>query len=317
METLINGLHHVTTLAGDTQRNVDFYTDLMGLRLVKKTVNFDAPDVYHLYYGNETGSPGSILTFFPYGSDMPRGRKGAGQLTYTAFSAPVASMQFWMDRLQERNIPYAGPSKRFSKSVLQFEDYDGAGIELISSDDDQRPGWDNGQIPAEFAIRGFHSVTLNVQNSDRTVQLLTNIMQHKLVGEEGGRMRFSAGAGGPGNLVDVQVATDGVRALQGAGSVHHVAFSTDSDDTQQIIREQLTQAGFQPTTVQDRQYFNSIYFREPGGILFEIATNPPGFTVDEPLAELGQSLKLPPQYESRRASLAQALPVISLAHNQS
>ena len=311
METLINGLHHVTTLAGDTQHNVDFYTDLLGLRLVKKTVNFDAPDVYHLYYGNETGSPGTILTFFPYGTGLPRGRKGVGQLTYTAFSVPTASMQFWIDRLHERTIPYAGPYKRFSESYLQFEDYDGAGIELVFSDSDQRPGWDNGQIPSDFAIRGFYTVTLNVQNPDRTVQLLTEIMQHKQVGEEQGRIRFSAGTGGPGNFVDVQVSPTGVRALQGAGSVHHVAFSTDSDDTQQIIREKLMLAGFQPTTVQDRQYFNSIYFREPGGILFEIATNPPGFTVDESLAELGQNLKLPPQYESRRESLEQALPVIS------
>ena len=311
MKTLINGLHHVTTLAGDTQRNVDYYTDILGLRMVKKTVNFDAPDVYHLYYGNETGSPGTILTFFPYGN-IPRGRKGAGQLTYTAFSVPTASLQFWMDRLHERNISYAGPHKRFSETYLRFEDYDGMGVELVFNDEDERPAWNNGRIPTEFAVRGFHTVTLNESNPDRTVKLLTETMQHTLVGEEEGRFRFKAGNGGPGNYVDVLVSPNDVRALQGAGSVHHVAFSTDTDETQSTIQEQLRTAGYQVTPVQDRNYFHSIYFREPGGVLFEVATNPPGFAIDEPVAELGTSLKLPPQYESRRAKLEQQLPEISL-----
>lgn len=311
METLINGLHHVTTLAGDTQRNVDYYTGLMGLRLVKKTVNFDAPDVYHLYYGNETGSPGTILTFFPYGN-LPRGRKGLGQLTYTAFSVPTAAMSFWIDRLHQQNIPYAGPYKRFSETYLRFEDFDGAGVELVFNDEDQRLGWDNGHIPLEYAVRGFHTVTLNESNPDKTVKLLTETMQHTLVGEEEGRFRFKAGVGGPGNYVDVLHSPNDVRSLQGAGSVHHVAFSTDTDATQLTIQELLTEAGYHPTNVLDRQYFHSIYFREPGGILFEIATNPPGFTVDEPLAELGTALKLPPQYESRRAKVEAELPEIVL-----
>ena len=309
METLINGLHHVTTLAGNTQRNVDFYTEILGLRLVKKTVNFDAPDVYHLYYGNETGSPGTILTFFPY-HNLPRGRKGVGQLTYTAFSVPTASLQFWLDRLHEYKIPYAGPNKRFSESYLRFEDFDGMGIELTFGDDDQRPEWDNGRIPAEFSIRGFHTVTLNEQNPDRTIKLLTENLQHTLVGEEAGRFRFKAGPGGSGNFVDVLHSPTDVRALQGAGSVHHVAFSTDSDTTQLVLQEQLVEAGYQVTPVQDRQYFNSIYFREPGGILFEVATNPPGFTVDEPLSALGTALKLPPQYESRRPKIEAELPEV-------
>ena len=312
METLINGLHHVTTLAGDVQRNVDYYTTILGLRLVKRTVNFDAPDVYHLYYGDETGSPGTILTFFPYG-DIPRGRKGIGQLTYTAFSAPVASLSFWMDRLHQYAIPYAGPYKRFTESYLRFEDFDGMGVELVFTDNDQRPGWDNGRIPAAFAIRGFHTVTLNELNPDRTIKLLTETMQHQLVGEEEGRFRFQAGKGGPGNYVDVLHSPKDGRALQGAGSVHHVAFSTDSDQTQLIIQQQLVEAGYQVTPVQDRNYFHSIYFREPGGILFEVATNPPGFAVDEPVAELGTSLKLPAQYESRRATLVDALPTFTVS----
>ncbi|WP_420146629.1 ring-cleaving dioxygenase [Spirosoma sp.] len=309
METLINGLHHVTTIAGDTQRNVDYYTDILGLRLVKKTVNFDAPDVYHLYYGNEAGSPGTILTFFPYG-DIPRGRKGVGQLTYTAFSVPTASLRFWMDRLHERNIPYAGPYKRFSETFIRFEDFDGMGIEFVFNDDDKRPAWDNGRIPAEFAVRGFHTVTLNEVNSDRTIKLLTETMQHTLVGEEEGRFRFQAGIGGSGNFVDVLHSPKDVHALQGAGSVHHVAFSTNSDETQIIIQHQLAELGYHVTPVQDRNYFNSIYFREPGGILFEVATNPPGFAIDESVAELGTALKLPPQYEPRRAKIEAELPEI-------
>lgn len=311
METLINGLHHVTTLAGDTQQNVDYYTDILGLRLVKKTVNFDAPDVFHLYYGSETGSPGTILTFFPYGN-IPRGRKGVGQLTYTAFSAPTASLRFWLDRLHERNIPYAGPYKRFSETetYIRFEDFDGMGIELVFNNNDQRPAWDNGRIPAEFAIRGFHTVTLNEVNPDRTIRLLTETMQHTLVAEEQGRFRFKAGQGGPGNFVDVLHSPKDVHALQGAGSVHHVAFSTNTDETQIIIQQQLSKLGYHVTPVQDRNYFHSIYFREPGGILFEVATNPPGFAIDESVSELGTALKLPPQYEPRRAKIEAGLPEI-------
>lgn len=311
METLINGLHHVTVLAGDAQRNVDFYTGFLGQRLVKKTINFDAPDVYHLYYGDETGSPGSIMTSFPYGN-IPRGRKGVGQLTYTAYSIPTAGLSFWMDRLHEANIAYAGPNKRFDETYIRFEDFDGLGIELVANDDDQRPAWDNGKIPLEFAVRGFHTVTLNESNVDRTVELLTGIMQHKLVAEEADRFRFAVGVGKSGHFVDVLHSPKDTRALQGAGSVHHVAFSTDSDDTQLVLQDQLANAGHHVTPVQDRNYFHSIYFREPGGILFEIATNPPGFAIDEPAESLGQALMLPEQYEARRASLEAALPKIEL-----
>ena len=312
MATLINGLHHVTALAGDTQRNVDFYTHVLGLRLVKKTINFDAPDVYHLYYGDETGSPGSILTFFPYGN-IPRGRKGAGQLTYTAFSVPVAGMQFWLDRLHQVQIAYSTPTKRFAETYVRFEDYDGMGIELVFNDIDKRPGYSNGQIPLEFSVRGFHTVTLDQLKPDRTVDLLTNVMQHRLVAEEANRFRFEAGVGGPGNYVDVLVDPDSVRALQGAGSVHHVAFSTDSDETQLLIAQHLADAGYVPTPVQDRNYFHSIYFREPGGVLFEVATNPPGFAIDETPENLGTALMLPSQYEARRAKLEAALPKIVLS----
>lgn len=309
MTPLINGLHHVTALASDAQRNVDFYVGVLGLRMLKKTINFDAPDVYHLYYGDETGSPGTILTFFPY-AGLQRGRKGGGQLTYTAFSIPTSSLSYWMDRLTHFNIPFSGPYRRFDENYLRFEDYDGMGVELVATSQDTRPGWDNGKVPIEYAVRGFHTVSLNQFNVDRTVALLTEPMQHTLVAEENGIFRFQAGAGGPGNFVDIVHEPKDVRALQGAGSVHHVAFATNSDESQLEIREQLLSTGYQPTEVLDRNYFHSIYYREPGGILFEIATNPPGFTVDEPLADLGTSLKLPEWYEPRRAKIEAELPVL-------
>ncbi|WP_266369278.1 ring-cleaving dioxygenase [Tellurirhabdus rosea] len=311
METLITGLHHVTALAGNAQRNVDFYTGFLGQRLLKKTINFDAPDVYHLYYGDETGSPGTIMTFFPY-EGIPRGRKGAGQLTYTAYSVPTASLSFWMDRLNSFSIPYAGPYKRFNETYLRFEDFDGMGVELVFNDNDTRTGWHNDQIPAEFAVKGFYTVTLNESKVDNTVKLLTETMNHTLVAEENGLYRFQSGAGGAGSYVDVQVSPNAVRALQGGGSVHHVAFATPTDETQLQIREKLMEDGYNPTQVLDRNYFHSIYYREPGGILFEVATNPPGFAVDEPVTELGKTLKLPEWYEPRRAQIEAGLPVIEV-----
>ncbi|OIN56345.1 ring-cleaving dioxygenase [Arsenicibacter rosenii] len=312
METLITGLHHVTTIAGDAQRNVDFYTEILGLRLVKKTINFDAPDVYHLYYGDETGSPGTIMTFFPYGR-LPRGRKGTGQLTYTAFTIPTASLSFWVNRLAEFHIAVAGPYRRFNETYIRFEDFDGMGVELVADDTDLRKGWATPAISAENAIRGFHTVTLNEAKVDKTIELLTGAMNHILVAEENGRFRFKATAnGGAGTYVDVQHSPNELRGAQGAGTVHHVAFATDNDESQIAIQEKLTEAGFQPTQVLDRNYFHSIYFREPGGILFEVATNPPGFSVDEPVNSLGTTLKLPEWYEPRRAKIEAALPPIQV-----
>lgn len=309
MNNLINGLHHITALASDAQRNVDFYVGILGLRMVKKTVNFDAPDVYHLYYGDETGTPGSIVTFFPY-AGLVRGRKGGGQLTYSAFSIPTASLSYWMDRLVQFGIPYAGPYRRFNETYLRFEDFDGMGVELVANDLDKRPGWDNGKIPKEFSIRGTYTVSLNEFKIDRTVSLLTDVMQHKLIAEESGIYRFESGAGGPGSYVDVLESPKDIRALQGAGSVHHLAFATESDETQLEIREKLLSGSYNPTEVLNRNYFHSIYYREPGGILFEIATNPPGFSVDESVAALGSSLKLPEWFEPRREELEAELPVI-------
>ncbi|TAE21636.1 MAG: ring-cleaving dioxygenase [Cytophagales bacterium] len=310
MNTLINGLHHVTTIAGEAQRNVDFYTHILGLRLVKKTINFDAPDVYHLYYGDETGSPGTIMTFFPYGR-LPRGRKGTGQLTYTAFTIPTAALGFWINRLHAQNVAVSAPQKRFDETFIRFEDFDGMGIELVTSDADARTGWATGPVEASLAVRGFHTVTLNEANPDATIRLLTEQMQHRLIAEEAGRFRLAAGNGTPGAFVDVQHSPGELRGQQGAGSVHHVAFSTDTNETQLEIRQTLEEAGYMPTEVLDRNYFESIYFREPGGVLFEIATNPPGFAADEPVATLGRDLKLPEWYEPRRAQIEAKLPALN------
>jgi glyoxalase family protein len=309
MNNLINGLHHITALASDAQKNVNFYVGILGLRMVKKTVNFDAPEIYHLYYGDETGTPGSVVTFFPY-AGLARGRKGGGQLTFSAFSIPTASLRYWMDRLVEFGIPYAGPYRRFNETYLRFEDFDGMGVELVANNTDNRPGWDNGKIPTEFAIRGTYTVSLNEFKIDRTISLLTDVMGHRLVSEESGIFRFESGKGGPGSFVDVLESPKDVRALQGAGSVHHLAFATESDATQLEIREKLLSGSYNPTEVLDRNYFHSIYYREPGGILFEIATNPPGFSVDETVAELGSSLKLPEWFEPRREEIEAALPAI-------
>ena len=316
MQTLINGLHHITAIAGDAQRNVDFYTHILGLRMVKKTINFDAPNVYHLYYGDETGSPGTIMTSFPHGN-IPRGRKGTGQLTYTAFSIPTASLSFWIDRLNDHNIAFAGPHKRFNETYVRFDDFDGMGIELTATDEDSRQGWANGPVSGEFSIRGFHTVTLNEANPDATIKLLTQSMEHTLIAEEAGRFRFGAVNATPGNFVDIQHSPGELRGHQGAGSVHHVAFSTDNHETQVTIREKLIDDGYMPTEILDRQYFKSIYYREPGGILFEIATNPPGFSVDEPIETLGQALKLPEWYESRRTQIEAGLPIIKLNRHDS
>ncbi len=311
MEQLINGLHHVTALASGAQKNVDFYTGILGLRLVKKTINFDAPDVYHLYYGDETGSPGTIMTFFPY-AGLTRGRRGVQQLTYTAFSIPSASLGFWMDRLSQFNVAYRKPEKRLDETVLRLEDFDGLGIELVATDQDGRVGWGNQRIDPEKAIRGFHSVTLQETKVEPTIKLLTETLQHRVIAESGDRIRLEAGKGGSGTYVDIVATPTGLRGLQGAGTVHHVAFSTDSDHTQELIRSRIEEGGYHVTPVVDRNYFHSIYFREPGGVLFEVATNPPGFSADEAPQNLGTELKLPEWFEPRRKQIESGLEPIEV-----
>jgi glyoxalase family protein len=307
---LINGLHHVTAMANDPQKNIDFYAGILGLRLVKKTVNFDAPDVYHFYYGNEIGAPGTILTFFPYGY-LAKGRHGKGQLTTTAFSIPEGSLGYWMERLKKFNVAFQQPQERFSEAFIYFEDQDGLGIELIENSKDSRPGFTYGNVEEKNSIRGFHSVTLSEDGYEKTAGLLSTYMDHQKIEEAGNRFRYSA-SGKIGDLVDIVCEPERLRGLQGSGTVHHVAFSTNDDDTIVQMQQKLLQAKANVTPVLDRQYFHSIYFREPGGILFEVATNPPGFAVDEDIAHLGEALKLPDWQEPNRAEIELGLKPIEI-----
>ena len=310
MKQLITGLHHITALASDPQKNVDFYAGVLGLRLVKKTINFDVPEVYHLYYGNETGSPGTILTFFPY-PGITQGRKGKGQLTVTSFSIPKLAIDYWIRRLNKFHIVCEEPQERFGDLVIYFEDHDGLALELVANDRDERAGFTYGNIPAQFAIKGFYGMTLSEECYEKTAGLLIEQMDHALIDESSNRFRFSA-SGKPGDFVDVLCAPDALKGLGGYGTVHHVAFATASDATQWEAREKLLNAGLNVTPVLDRQYFHSIYFREPGGVLFEIATLSPGFTIDEPLEHLGTALKLPSWEEQSRKAIERTLPPIQL-----
>jgi glyoxalase family protein len=310
-QQLVTGIHHVTALADDAQKNVDFYAGILGLRMVKKTINFDAPDVYHLYYGNETGSPGTIMTFFPY-SGLTQGRHGKGQMTVTSFSVADIGLDYWLKRLKKFNIAHTEPQKRFDDEVfVYFEDIHGLGLELVFNKGDQRPGFSYGQIPIEYSVKGFYGVVLSEEGYERTAALLLEGMDHKLVAEKGNRLRYSA-SGVAGDFVDILWAPDSTRGLGGSGTIHHLAFATPDDATQLTVREKLLTKGYQVTPVIDRQYFHSIYFREPGGILFEIATNPPGFAVDEDVSKLGESLKLPEWYEASRDKIEKGLQPIKV-----
>ncbi|MFN4173842.1 MAG: ring-cleaving dioxygenase [Parachlamydiaceae bacterium] len=307
MENLITGIHHITALASDPQKNLDFYAGILGLRFVKKTVNFDAPDVYHLYYGNENGAPGTIMTFFPY-EGIPQGRKGKGQLTTTSFSVPENSLGFWMNRFDRFNIRYEGPIERFDETAIYFEDHDGLGLELVATKDPRAP-FSYGAIPLEHAIRGIHAITLTEESYEKTAGLLVGQLDHKPKGEKGNRFRFVSSSG---SIVDILCAPDALRGNGGYGTIHHIAFLVENDEKQIAVRNKLVSFGLNLTPVIDREYFHSIYFREPGGVLFEIATHPPGFTVDEPLEKLGTHLKLPPWYEKNREQIEKALTPISL-----
>lgn len=310
-EQLISELHHITALASDPQKNLEFYAGILGLRLVKKTINFDAPEVYHLYYGNEKGSPGTILTFFPY-VGIPKGRKGKGQLTVTSFSIAQDAIEYWQKRLRKFGIPFKPPQKRFDdESVIYFEDHEGLGLELVANSRDKREGFANGNIAQAFAIKGFYGITLSEECEEKTAHLLTNQLDHQLIAQLNNRLRFTTN-NTPGTYVDVLCSPDALQGLPGAGTIHHVAFATDNDRTQIAARNKLVKSGYNTTPFIDREYFHSIYFREPGGVLFEIATVPPGFTVDEDIKHLGEALKLPPWEESNRQLIEKVLPKIHL-----
>jgi glyoxalase family protein len=310
MEQLITGIHHITALASGAQSNIDFYCGVLGIRLVKKTVNFDAPDVYHFYDGDETGTPGSILTFFPY-EGLAQGRHGKGMLNTTSFSLPSSSLDYWMTRLGKFNVDFKGPTERFEEVFLYFEDPDGLGLELVFSEKESRSGFSYGHIPDEHAIRGFYGAEIWEEGYERTAGLLTEQMDHRLIGEKGNRFRFAANDK-PGSYVDLLCTPDSLKGLGGAGTVHHIAFATPTAESQLEARKKIAQRMLNPTPVLDRNYFTSIYFREPGGVLFEIATAGPGFLVDEEKDKLGMELKLPSQYEGYRSKIEKAVVPITI-----
>lgn len=306
------GIHHVTAIASDPQQNIDFYTGVLGLRLVKKTVNFDDPSAYHMYFGDETGSPGSIVTFFYWPGGGARGRIGTGQMTAIVFSAPVDSLEFWTDRLARHGIA----SRRFARlgeDVVAFTDPDHIPLEIVGRADDERTGWIGSGISRAHALRGLLTAPLTLQDSAATEQLLTGEMGFRLVRRDGPRARFEAGSGGPGRLVDVIADPNAVRGLGGVGTIHHIAWRVPDDVAQSALHASLQKAGFLVSPVRDRNYFRSIYYRERGGILFEIATDVPGFAVDEPAHALGHALQLPPEFEPNRAEIVAALPPLRSA----
>ena len=313
MNKKIAGLHHVTAIASDPQRNLDFYVGLLGLRLVKRTINFDDPGSYHFYFGDARGTPGTILTFFPW-PGVRRGHRGVGQIEATAFAISPDSVRYWLDRFKEQHVTAEKTSARFGEEVIRFTDPDGLLLELIGTNSQAKiEPWTNSPVPAEHSLRGFHSVSAALEGYERTAKLLTESFGYRLVQESGNRFRFTAPSdAGPGRTVDLLCVPDGRAGNVAAGSVHHIAFRAKDDAEQLQWRESLVELGYNVTPVMDRTYFHSIYFREPGGILFEIATEPPGFTLDEKLEELGTHLRVPPWLESARTQIERILPPIQV-----
>jgi catechol 2,3-dioxygenase-like lactoylglutathione lyase family enzyme len=281
VDNALIGIHHITAIAGEPQENLDFYAGLLGLRLVKLTINFDDPSTYHLYYGDGIGHPGTIMTFFPW-PKAAKGRKGTGQVTASSFAVPKHALPFWVGRVEENQVPHDGVSERFGEQVLSLSDPDGLGIELIASPN-IRPdrAYAGGPIPPEYSIHGFHSATLTESGYQRTVALLTDTMGVRLVQQQGNRFRYAADSGDARAITDVLCAPEERPGRVTVGTVHHIAWRTAHDQHQDAWRNELVRLGYDVTPVIDRRYFHSIYYREPGGILFEIATDPPGFTVDE------------------------------------
>jgi len=305
-------VHHITAIAGDPQRNLDFYAGVLGLRLVKVTVNFDDPGSYHLYYGDEYGHPGSIITFFPWPEGRP-GRQGTGQVVTIGLAIVPRSLGYWIERLLAHGIKYEGPLRRFDEQVLSLKDPDGLLLELVAT---PRVGntapWPDGPVPPDHAIRGTHGAVIWEDGDTGSADFLTRTMDFQPVGEEGNILRFQSGDTGVGTVLDLRRTPGFWGGAIGVGTVHHIAFRAADDQRQLQKRAEIEEQGIPATPVIDRQYFHSVYFREPGGVLFEIATDPPGFTVDEPLAELGTSLKLPPMYQASRTEIERILPPLRL-----
>ena len=307
-----NGIHHVTAIAGPAQRNLDFYTRTLGLRLVKKTVNFDDPGTYHLYYGDEAGSPGTILTFFPWEHAAP-GRLGIGQAQETVFRVPEGAIGYWMHRFLEKGVRHEALQKRFGETALSFKDPDGMGLALGAVPGaENEPAWSGGEVPADHAIRGFHGVSLLLEDAAPTGAVLTDVFGFAEAGREGSVIRFKVAGSPVGGIVDIRAAGGFLPGRMGGGSVHHIAFRAADDAVQaEMVKTLAENHGLHTTEQKDRNYFRSVYFREPGGILFEIATDIPGFAADEPVADLGQALKLPRFLEPRRKDIEAVLPAVA------
>jgi glyoxalase family protein len=310
MNDNILGIHHITAIAGSAQRNHDFYTQVLGLRMVKKTVNFDDPGTYHFYYGNETGEPGTILTFFPW-EGIVEGRAGTGMATEIGYSVAKDSLEFWADRFRRSNVRQGEVTERLGEQYLPFQDPDGLKLDLIASKyaDDRQP-WIVPEVSAVNAVKGFHSVTLTLRNIGPTAAILTDVFGYRLEQQEGNRYRYRTDAIPTAAIVDLVETPDGTRGLNGGGTNHHVAFRVANEEIQMAFRERILSRGLHITPKINRDYFFSLYFREPGGVLFELATDNPGFTVDEPLDGLGTHLQLPSQYEAIRGKIEKSLPVL-------
>jgi len=301
------GIHHITAIAGEPKRHVAFYSRTLGLRFVKRTVNFDDPGTWHLYFGDEVGSPGSALTFFLW-ENVPPGKHGAGEAQEIAFAIPEGSFEFWKKRLADKGV-MAEERVRLGETVLAFDDPDGHKLELVASKTASAiPGWGGGEVPAGHAIRGFHGVTLELRHPERTARVLVEVFGFEPERSEDNRQRFLAKDGPLGRIVDLRVTPGLEHASQGIGTVHHVAFRAAEDAAEMAMRERALKLGLQATEQVERLYFRSVYFREPGGVLFEIATDQPGFTLDEPKETLGSKIALPPWYETRRTEIEAALP---------
>lgn len=311
MSDNITGIHHVTAIAGNAKRNLDFYTRVLGLRMVKRTVNFDDPGTYHFYYGNEHGTPGTILTFFPW-EGIADGRTGTGMATEIGYSVAKDSLPFWVDRFTQLNVPQGATAERMGEVYLPFRDPDGLKISLIASRDaDDRRPWSTPEVPEGVGTKGFHSVTLTLREIAPTAGILTDVFGYRLERQEGNRYRFRTDAVATAAVVDLVEAPREGRGLNGGGTNHHVAFRVANEDMQMAFREKILSRGLHITPRINRDYFYSVYFREPGGVLFELATDNPGFTVDEPLGELGTHLKLPAQYEPMRTEIEKSLPALA------
>ena len=304
------GLHHITAIASNAKRNFEFYTKVLGLRMVKKTVNFDDPGTYHFYFGDEIGTPGTILTFFPW-EGIGQGYTGTGMATDIGYSVPKGSLEFWTERFKQFNVRQGMQEERFGEQLLPFQDPDGLKIDLIvPTVPDFRKSWETNEVKAEVATKGFHSITLTVKNITPTAAILTDIFNYKLEKQEGNRYRFITDAIENASIVDLLEGPNLKPGRVAAGTNHHVAFRVKDDNILMEFREKIAGKGLAPTPKIDRDYFFSVYFREPGGVLFELATDNPGFTKDEPLAQLGTSLKLPKQYEASRLQIEKILPAL-------